>query len=46
MACAIASLAADQEIKILHTAEVATSFPQFVETAVECGLDLTGLDGP
>jgi 3-phosphoshikimate 1-carboxyvinyltransferase len=40
MACSVASLISDGAIEILHTAEVATSFPGFSETARECGLAL------
>ena len=45
MAFAIASLAADAPIEIHSTAEVATSFPDFVRTATNSGLLLDELDG-
>ena len=46
MACAIASAAAEHEIEILNTAEVATSFPNFVDVARGCGLSIADLKGP
>ncbi|HLF11067.1 MAG TPA: 3-phosphoshikimate 1-carboxyvinyltransferase, partial [Gammaproteobacteria bacterium] len=40
MAFAVASLIADGPIEILNTAEVATSFPSFVEVATAAGLQI------
>ena len=45
MSFAVASLIAEAPIEILHTAEVATSFPGFVETAAMAGLRVTGSGG-
>jgi len=42
MSFAVASLAAQQAIEIRNTAEVATSFPGFVELANSVGFDLEG----
>jgi 3-phosphoshikimate 1-carboxyvinyltransferase len=46
MACAIASVAAEHEIEILNTAEVATSFPNFIDVARGCGLSVADLKRP
>jgi 3-phosphoshikimate 1-carboxyvinyltransferase len=40
MSFAVASLRASEAIDILNTAEVATSFPGFLEVATEAGLDV------
>ena len=45
MAFAVASLAADAPIEILSTAEIATSFPGFLDTANGVGLALEPLGG-
>ncbi len=44
MAFAVAALRADGPIRILDCANVATSFPRFVEQSVAVGMDLT--EGP
>ena len=46
MAFAVAALRASQPIEILNVANVATSFPGFVETARAAGLELEALQGP
>lgn len=42
MSFAVASLRASERIDILHTAEVATSFPGFLEVAAAAGLQVAG----
>jgi len=42
MSFAVASLLADAPIDILNTAEVATSFPNFLDVAATSGLNVTG----
>ncbi len=44
MSFAVASLRAEAPIEILSTAEVATSFPNFLEVARAAGLDVAGED--
>jgi 3-phosphoshikimate 1-carboxyvinyltransferase len=46
MSFAVASLCADAAIDILNTAEVATSFPNFLETAAAVGLQIAASEGP
>ncbi len=46
MAFAVASLLASAPIEILGTAEVATSFPSFLEVAATAGLKVAGSDAP
>ena len=45
MAFAVASLRAAGPIAVRDTANVATSFPGFVELARSAGLDLDGIGG-
>jgi 3-phosphoshikimate 1-carboxyvinyltransferase len=44
MSFAVASLRASAPMDILSTAEVATSFPNFLEVAAAAGLDVEGVD--
>ncbi len=44
MSFAVASVRADAPIEILNTAEVATSFPNFLDVARAAGLDVAGED--
>ena len=47
MAFAVASLLATGPIEILNTAEVATSFPNFLDVAAAAGLAVAGRsEGP
>ena len=45
MSFAVASLKASAAIEILNTAEVATSFPNFLEVAGAVGLRVSAGDG-
>jgi 3-phosphoshikimate 1-carboxyvinyltransferase len=46
MSFVIASLRAGAPIEIRNTAEVATSFPNFLDVALAAGLDVSAEDGP
>ena len=46
MSFAVASLRAGGPIEILNTAEVATSFPTFLDVARKAGLDITAGGDP
>ena len=46
MSFAVASVRATAPIEIMNTAEVATSFPSFLEVAQGAGLRITAEDGP
>jgi 3-phosphoshikimate 1-carboxyvinyltransferase len=46
MSFAVASLRAEAPIEILNTAEVATSFPSFLEVARTAGLRIDAEGGP